>query len=193
VHTHDVPTAARVLLFATAALWVVVEVRQSTVRRTGTRVADRGSRRVLRAATVVGIVLASIAARAAPGLAIGSSATVAWCGLVLMWCGIGLRLWCFRSLGRYFTFTVQTSGDQPVITDGPYRVIRHPSYAGIMLAVLGIGLLSGNWLSLVALVDSVGIGVVYRIDVEDRALLSDLGDDYREYAATHKRLVPYLW
>jgi protein-S-isoprenylcysteine O-methyltransferase Ste14 len=193
VHANDVPAVARALLFVTAALWVVAEVRQSTVRRTGARVADRGSRSVLRVATIVGIVLASVGARAAPGLAIGAPATVAWCGLVLMWCGIGLRLWCFRTLGRYFTFTVQTSGDQPVITQGPYRVIRHPSYAGIMLAVLGIGLLSGNWLSLAALVVSVAIGVVYRIDVEDRALLSDLGDDYREYAATHKRLVPYVW
>jgi protein-S-isoprenylcysteine O-methyltransferase Ste14 len=48
-------------------------------------------------------------------------------------------------LGHYFTFTVMTSANQPVITTGPYRVLRHPSYAGILLVLAGIGLSYGNW------------------------------------------------
>jgi protein-S-isoprenylcysteine O-methyltransferase Ste14 len=88
-----------------------------------------------------------------------------------------------RHLGRH----------QPVITTGPYRVIRHPSYAGILLAVIGLGLLIGNWLSLVSLTIAIGGGLVFRIRVEERALLRNLGDDYRNYAATHKRLIPFIW
>src|SRR6202023_2688413 len=95
--------------------------------------------------------------------------------------------WSFRTLGRYFTFIVQTSGDQPVITDGPYRLIRHPSYAGILLVVTGVGLLIANWLSLIGLTITMVCGLVFRIRVEERALLQNLGDDYRNYAATHKR------
>jgi len=96
-------------------------------------------------------------------------------------------------LGRYFTFTVQTSSDQPVISDGPYRLIRHPSYAALLLIVMAVGLLMGNWLSLVCLTAAVAGGFVFRIRVEERALMHNLGDGYRDYATTHKRLVPFIW
>jgi protein-S-isoprenylcysteine O-methyltransferase Ste14 len=87
----------------------------------------------------------------------------------------------------------QTCGDQPVITNGPYRVLRHPGYAGLLLAVMGAGLFIGNWLSFVSLTIAMACGLVFRIRVEQRALLQNLGDDYRNYAATHKRLVPFIW
>ena len=187
------PQATRILLVVTAAVWLALELRQSTNTRSEAVRTDRGSRMVIRVAGLVGIVGAVVARRADPGAVIGNGPVVAWVGLVVLWCGISLRFWSFRTLGRYFTFTVQTSADQPVITDGPYRVIRHPSYAGILLAVVGVGLMSQNWWSLVALLAAVTAGVVYRITVEERALNQELGDRYRRYAATRKRLLPYVW
>jgi protein-S-isoprenylcysteine O-methyltransferase Ste14 len=80
-----------------------------------------------------------------------------------------------------------------VISDGPYRVLRHPSYAGSLLAVIGIGMFLGNWLSVLALTLGLLIRILYRIRVEGQALLRELGDPYRDYAATRKRLVPYVW
>lgn len=185
------PPVARDLIIATGLVWLVLELRQSTNTRPEAVRADKGSRPVIRVATLVGVVGAVLAVRGVPGADIPSVG--AWAGLALLWCGIGLRLWSFQTLGRYFTFTVQTSRDQPVIDAGPYRVIRHPSYAGILLAVLGLGFYFGNWLSLVVLVTAITFGIVYRIRVEERALVSELGDPYRAYAATHKRLVPYVW
>ena len=123
--------------------------------------------------------MAIVASQSAPAAAIRPAAVAAWIGLGIFWCGIALRLWSFRTLGRYFTVTVQTSGDQPVITSGPYRAIRHPSYAGILLAVVGLGLFIGNWWSLISLTAAVACGLVFRIRVEERALLQDLGPDYR--------------
>ncbi len=117
----------------------------------------------------------------------------AWCGLGLLWAARALRQWSFWTLGRYFTFTVQTSSDQAVITSGPYRFVRHPAYSALLLAAAAGGLYVGNWLSLVALVAAVTAGLVYRITVEERALSNDVGAAYREYAATHKRLVPFVW
>jgi protein-S-isoprenylcysteine O-methyltransferase Ste14 len=187
------PPVARGLLLGTGAIWLVLEVRQSANRRPEAVTADQGSRPVLRVATVIGVAAAIVIAQAVPGAAIRPRALWAWVGLVLLWCGVALRFWSFRTLGRYFTFTVQTSHDQPVITDGPYRVIRHPSYAGVLLAVIGLGLYIGNWLSLVAMTAAVAFGIVNRIRIEERALQRDLGDDYRDYAATHKRLVPFVW
>lgn len=187
----DVPPVARGLIIATGLVWLVLELRQSTNTRPEAVRADRGSRPAIRVSAVVGVAGALLVLKGVPGADIPSAG--AWAGLVLLWCGMGLRLWSFQTLGRYFTFTVQTSRDQPVITAGPYRVIRHPSYAGILLAVLGLGFYFGNWLSLVVLVTASAFGLVYWIRVEERALVGELGDPNRAYAATHKRLVPYVW
>jgi protein-S-isoprenylcysteine O-methyltransferase Ste14 len=186
-----IPTPARWLLVATAVVWLLAELRQSTHHRPEGVTAAKGSAMYVRGFTAVGVVGAIVVARTVPSTTMPSG--VAWVGLVLLWCGVALRLWSFRTLGRYFTFTVQTSADQPVITDGPYRVVRHPSYAGILLAVMGIGLCIGNWLSFAVLTAFVTCGVVFRIRVEERALLQELGEPYRAYAAEHKRLVPFVW
>ncbi len=187
------PPTAKALLIATAIVWLVFELRQSANHRVEATVADQGSRPVLRISMGVGAIGAIVLSNAVPAAQITNRAVTAWVGLVVLWCGIALRLWSFHTLGRYFTFTVQTSGDQPVITDGPYRWIRHPSYAGVLLAVIGVGLFIGNWLSLAALTVAVVVGLVNRIRIEEQALLADLGDRYRDYAATHKRLIPYVW
>jgi protein-S-isoprenylcysteine O-methyltransferase Ste14 len=128
----------------TAVIWVLLELRQGfRHRREGVK-ASWGSEIVFRLAVAAGALVALMLSRVAPAAAIRPAAIAAWIGLGLLWCGIALRFWSFRTLGRYFTFIVQTSGDQPVITGGPYRVIRHPSYAGILLAVMGLGLFIGN-------------------------------------------------
>jgi protein-S-isoprenylcysteine O-methyltransferase Ste14 len=98
-----------------------------------------------------------------------------------------------RTLGRYFTFTVQTSADQPVIDAGPYRWLRHPGYLGILLAVGGIGVEMGNWLSPLGFVALTAIGVVLRIRVEEGALVAAMGERYVEFTRGRKRLLPYLW
>ena len=96
-------------------------------------------------------------------------------------------------LGRYFTFTFMTSANQPVITTGPYRLLRHPSYAGILLILGGIGLSLGNWLSPAALILLHLAGFIYRIHVEEAALSAVLGGAYTTYAGGRKRIVPLVW
>ena len=177
----------------TGLAWVALELRQSLHSRPEARHDDRGSRVVIGIAAAVGILLAIAARRGLPDLAIGDPVVAAWCGLVLLVAARALRQWSFWTLGRYFTFTVQTSADQTVITTGPYRFVRHPAYSALLLAAAAGGLYVGNWLSLVALVAAVAAGLAYRITVEERALSQDVGAAYREYAATHKRLVPFVW
>jgi protein-S-isoprenylcysteine O-methyltransferase Ste14 len=186
-------SAFRALLFCTTAVWLLVELRQWGSERPEAVNADRGSRRVLVSALAIGFAGAFLAARVASGAAIRPMRVADWVGLIVMWCGIGLRFWSFRTLGRYFTFCVETSADQPVITVGPYKVIRHPGYAGILVALAGVGVLFGNWLSLVSLIVSTLCGLVYRMSVEERALTRTTGPAYGDYAATHKRLVPFIW
>jgi protein-S-isoprenylcysteine O-methyltransferase Ste14 len=182
----------RVLLPVTGAVWATFELRQALQRRPEAKSADRGSGIAIRLSALIAAGGAAIG-KTVPSATIGNQAVTGWIALVIMWCGIALRIWSFRTLGRYFTFTVQTSEEQPVISAGPYRVIRHPGYAGYLLAIVGIGVLINNWISLVVVIAAMAGGFIYRITVEERALTRDLGGRYQSYAESRKRLIPYIW
>ncbi len=183
---------ATVLYFCTLGVWTVIEIRQMFNRRAGATNTDRGSLTILRLFAAAGVLLAALAARVT-ATAFPYSALIFGISLAVIWAGIGLRWWCFRTLGRYFTFTVMTSADQPVITTGPYRVLRHPSYAGILLVLGGVGLSYGNWLSLAALIILPLVGLINRIHVEEAALSATLGVAYTTYASGRRRIIPFVW
>lgn len=82
---------------------------------------------------------------------------------------------------------------QTVVDRGPYRLIRHPSYTGILLVCLGYGLALGNWVSLAVMVVLPSVVILRRIGVEEEELLAVLGEAYRAYRGHTKRLVPYVW
>jgi protein-S-isoprenylcysteine O-methyltransferase Ste14 len=104
-----------------------------------------------------------------------------------------LRWWSIAVLGRLFTVVVRASPGQAVVTHGPYRVVRHPSYTGLVAVFLGGGLAFGNWAAAVASSLLVLVGVVGRIRREERALTEALGDAYLEFARGRARLVPHVW
>jgi protein-S-isoprenylcysteine O-methyltransferase Ste14 len=176
--------------------WIVGEWRvrlRSHFTRSGSR-RDRGSLLVV----VVGIFagLAGGFALAANVHAAGMGAA-RWplfvVGLVLAIAGIALRQWSVALLGRFFTVDVRVHPDQTVVDRGPYRWVRHPSYTGMILTLVGIGLALGNWASVAVLAVVPTAGLVVRIHFEERALLEGLGEPYRRYAAGRSRLFPRLW
>jgi protein-S-isoprenylcysteine O-methyltransferase Ste14 len=180
------------LVIGTLVVWFIGELRQGFQRRSNAAKNDRYSLLLLRGSIAIGVLLALQALRVS-ATAFGINPFVLCGGVLLMWAGIGLRWWSFWSLGQYFTFAVMTSHEQPVITAGPYRLLRHPSYAGILLTLAGLGVLFGNWLSVAALVMCPFIGFAYRIRVEEAALSNALGAVYVTYARSRKRLIPLLW
>lgn len=114
-------------------------------------------------------------------------------GLALMAVGIFVRQWSMITLGRFFTADVRVHPDQTVVEGGPYRWVRHPSYTGLIIFNLGLGLALGNWTALAALLVLPTIGLVVRIRSEERALVAQLGDDYRRFSDSRRRLLPGLW
>ncbi|MCU1302401.1 MAG: putative methyltransferase [Candidatus Sulfotelmatobacter sp.] len=106
--------------------------------------------------------------------------------------GAAFRWYSASLLGKYFTFDVATHSGQTVVERGPYRYIRHPSYTGALVSLFGFGLALGNWAGLVASVGCLGVAYAYRIPVEEGALVSALGEPYRQYLARTWRLVPFL-
>lgn len=118
---------------------------------------------------------------------------VALWGLVVLCAGIGLRLWAIRTLGRFFTAAVRTQAGQALVTTGPYRWVRHPSYLGAWLVVMGLGLLfEASW-GLALAGGMMGVAYWYRIRAEEGALEQVFGEAYRAYRRRVKALLPGIW
>jgi Putative protein-S-isoprenylcysteine methyltransferase len=114
-------------------------------------------------------------------------------GAVLAICGLTLRHVSIHILGEYFRTTVEIDRDQQIIQTGPYHFIRHPSYSGIILFFLGYGILSGNYLCLVCCVILPTAALAYRIKIEEKALVAELGKKYEDYRTKTKKLIPFIW
>jgi protein-S-isoprenylcysteine O-methyltransferase Ste14 len=128
----------------------------------------------------------------------GAAIAVAWwpifvVGLILMIAGVAIRQWAIVVLGQFYTFDVRLHPGQSVVERGPYRWVRHPTYTGMILTFVGVGLAVGNWAALAVLIGVPTAGLVLRIHFEERALLDGLGEPYRCFAASRPRLFPGLW
>jgi protein-S-isoprenylcysteine O-methyltransferase len=114
-------------------------------------------------------------------------------GLALFLFGVVLRWYAIWYLGRYFTVDVSIAKEHRVINTGPYRLIRHPSYTGALVAFLGFGFCLGNYMSILFLMLPILSAFMWRIHVEERALTEALGENYRAYMHRTKRLIPLLY
>jgi protein-S-isoprenylcysteine O-methyltransferase Ste14 len=127
-----------------------------------------------------------------PSTAIESGRTALFIlGLFLMVAGMVLRWYSIRVLGTSFTCEVSTRPGQEVIQAGPYRWVRHPSYTGGLITLLGVLVCCVNGASLPALIVALA-GYAYRIRIEERVLASDLGPAYQDYMRRTKRLIPFV-
>ena len=116
-----------------------------------------------------------------------------WLGIGLMVSGSLLRRHCFRMLGESFTGDVRVSSEQQVITRGAYSILRHPSYTAGILLNAGVGMALGSWASALSMT-AVSVAVYsYRIAIEERALSAAIGEPYRQFMATRKRLIPFIY
>ncbi len=157
--------------------------RSTRVRR------DRGSKILILFTVWVSTTLALAFGYAGIG---SLSDWVFYPGIVLMWLGVLVRQWSIAILGRFFSLTVRVAEDHRVVDKGPYRLVRHPSYAGALMTFVGLGLAVQSWGALLVLVVMFGLGFGYRIMVEEKTLASALGPDYASYMKRTKRLIPFI-
>jgi protein-S-isoprenylcysteine O-methyltransferase len=159
---------------------------------------DRGSTALLATVFTLGFVLLLVSlvlsARGVGRMGTGQSvAWLAWVGIAVMLLGIALRVWASRVLGRFFTRTLRVSAEQRVVSDGPYRVVRHPGYLGDILLWTGAALATLNWVVLIGLTLAALGAYSYRIRVEEAMLQQTLGEPYRAYMARTWRLLPPIY
>jgi protein-S-isoprenylcysteine O-methyltransferase Ste14 len=156
--------------------------------------ADAGSSQVLWISGVMSMLLV-LAAPILNTYKIGywNNASIGWLGLVLMLSGLVVRSWAAKTLGVFYTRTLQIIDGQRIVNQAPYRVIRHPGYAGTLLIEIGAGLAITNWFVLLALV-VIGIpSRAYRIGVEEKMLEASFGEEYKLYSDKTWKLVPFLY
>lgn len=187
---------AKIAFYVVFGIFLVLELRvrlRSRLNRQGSG-ADHNSLVLVYFSVVIGLLGGFALAGGVHAAAIpGGRWPIFVVGLVLMGVGIAIRQWSVALLGQFFTIDVRVHPDQAVVEEGPYRWVRHPSYTGMLVTFLGIGLALGNWAALAALIVLPTIGLVYRIRVEEQALLDGLGEPYRHFAASRARLVPGVW
>jgi protein-S-isoprenylcysteine O-methyltransferase Ste14 len=138
-------------------------------------------------------VLALGAPLVAPGLTLpGSPWALLAAGLVLYVLGQALRGWAIATLGDWFQGALVVQAGQRVVESGPYRLVRHPAYAGGILRAAGLGLVLDNWLSLALVVAGMTAFVAVRIRREESILANGL-EPYAAYRRRTARLVPGIW
>jgi protein-S-isoprenylcysteine O-methyltransferase Ste14 len=183
----------QILATAIRLIWVVVEYPY--VRRHRVKPAkdwDKNSAKlwdVANAIEPVGIVLGFIGLgrmQTLPNL-------ISWVGLLLLVVGIAIRWIAVYTLGKYFTSVVVIKSDHQLIRTGLYKYLRHPAYAGTLLAHLGFGLSFANWFSLAVSAAPYFLVVLYRMRVEEQALADAFGADYVAYCETTRRLIPRVY
>jgi protein-S-isoprenylcysteine O-methyltransferase Ste14 len=192
VFQHGAASVAfEVAAWAWLAFEVVMCVRQR--RRSGTRPTRDPTGPVVFLCIAGAILAAMQLGRHGPLLWPGGLVWPVVVGFVLIVAGIALRTWSIKTLGRFFQYQIEIQADHKVVSGGPYRWVRHPSYSGIGLTLCGFAVASGDILSLVTALVLGGAGLAVRIFAEERQLTAALGAEYERFAASRKRLIPGVW
>ena len=114
-------------------------------------------------------------------------------GIVLIWAGILFRFWSIQTLGIFFSTRLIIQERHELITKGPYKYLRNPSYTGALTTFIGFGFGIGNWLSTAVLLFTALITYAWRIRVEDKMLLERFGQTYEDYKKRTWALIPFVW
>jgi protein-S-isoprenylcysteine O-methyltransferase Ste14 len=113
--------------------------------------------------------------------------------LGLLAAGLLVRIAAILTLGRSFSANVAICATQTINRSGLYAIVRHPSYLGMEIIFVAAGVNSCDWAGVAVAFIPPTLAVLYRIHVEEAALLGAFGDDYTDYARTTKRLLPGIY
>ena len=177
-------------------VWVVSEVVLIVVTRTKRKsgeTRDRGSLLVLWGVIFGSIWVGTWYGLSHPHTIFGGAVWVREVALAVLVVGMAVRWTAIVQLGRSFSVNVAIHATQTVHKSGLFGVVRHPSYTGLMLVFVAVGLWYRNWVALAVFVVPPMVALMYRMKVEERALGEAFGADYVEYMRETKRLIPGVY
>jgi protein-S-isoprenylcysteine O-methyltransferase len=182
------------VLLAVSAFWVVSEIALAVLRRAGSGATrrDAGSLFVLNVVIYISVALGVFLGMTGRGR-VALPTPAFWLGLGVIVAGLALRWWAVLTLRRFFTVDVAIHAGHQLVETGPYRVVRHPAYAGSLLSFAGLSLCVSSWVSALVILVPIAAAFLYRVQVEERALLGAFPSEYRAYAARTARLLPGVY
>jgi protein-S-isoprenylcysteine O-methyltransferase Ste14 len=175
-------------------VWVVVD--NIVIARN----VDRGAKRGDRGSIFVLMLVGWLGWSAGIALAYTPHGRLDWhplvfqiAGFFVFAAGLAIRATAIRQLGRFHSPLVEVKGDHQLVDQGLYGLVRHPSYLGATVAMIGIALTMANVYSLIIIPLAAFVGYLYRMHAEEALLLSELGDAYRAYSARTARIIPWVY
>jgi protein-S-isoprenylcysteine O-methyltransferase Ste14 len=156
-------------------------------------VRDQGSLVVLWIVIGAAVTVANWIAGTLPRNMFGGAHWLRTAGVLILLAGLAIRWTAIVSLGKAFSSNVAIQDSQKIKKNGLYRFIRHPSYSGLLLVFLAVGVHSRNWIALAVALVPTTAAMLYRIHVEEGALTTAFGEEYVAYSRGRKRLVPGLY
>jgi len=185
---YDLPLA--VLWLAWLAYWVFAARDVKPVRRR-----ERWASRLLTVALTIPVALLMAApGKWLPWLSarfLPDTMIVDWAGLLMVTAGLALAVWARTHLGRNWSGTVTVKEDHELVRSGPYAIVRHPIYTGLLLAMLGTAIILGEWRGLSA-VCFLSAAFLLKLRREERFMAESFPETYPGYRARVPALVPLL-
>jgi protein-S-isoprenylcysteine O-methyltransferase Ste14 len=185
---HGAPFA--ILWLAWLAYWFLAAFNVKATRRR-----ERFSSLILnRGLLVIGALLLAFERQRLPWLSarfLPPSAAFYWIGLALVAVGLAFSVWARRHLGRNWSGIVTVKQDHELVRSGPYGLVRHPIYTGLLLAILGTAVAIGEWRALIAFA-LMTIGLVLKLRTEERFMSETFGEQYALYRAEVPALIPFV-
>ena len=184
-----------IIIFVFSIGYAVFEIFMNLRQKRGSTISasgDKGSLRLLYFLIWVGYFLAFSSASAKFGRIYHWNIFFTL-GAIVALTGLTIRILALLTLRKYFTYSVARVENHKLVTTGLYRYIRHPGYLGQLIIFLGISLSLSNWLSVLGMIIPVSAGFLYRIHVEERFMVEQMGDEYSEYHKKTKKIIPGIY
>jgi protein-S-isoprenylcysteine O-methyltransferase Ste14 len=182
-----------IIFFITMGVWISFEILL-VILDSGTafKVNSQNSKVIL-LLSIITLTTAAVFSRFPIAYLAGSEDIHFIIGTVIMWQGLLLRLWSIYSLGGLFSTAIGVNSEQRIITSGPYKYIRHPSYMGSLIIFLGFTIAMGNIIGIFTTLILMSLGYYLRMDMEEKHLLYLAGEQYKEYMSRTKKLIPLIY
>jgi protein-S-isoprenylcysteine O-methyltransferase Ste14 len=136
---------------------------------------------------ILGFVLIRIIG---PGSLAVHSPALGAVGAILFLSGLGLAVWARIYLGRNWGMPMSQKDEPELVTSGPYRLVRHPIYSGVLLAILGTALATNLYLLIAVVV--IGVYFIYSAKVEEKIMTTSFPNKYPSYKMRTKMLIPFV-
>ena len=182
----------KILLYGWTAGEIYLAVRTRTSKGAG-KLSDRGTLWILWLTMFSSIFAAEWSQHLVLQSVFPGAHWPRYAAVALLLAGLIIRWTAIVSLGRAFSVNVAIRADQTLYQGGLYRLVRHPSYTGMLFIFAALALAERSWFAFILLLTAPTIALLYRIHVEEIALREGFGDAYIQYSQRTHRLIPGIY